>query len=232
MDGYDEDLMFNQMLEVEAGGSDFDEPTPSSLIPTLSRLPEERDFDDFRHMLAADSINRQMANWKNNSVRKQQNQTEQHSELKKVSGKVLATYLDKNRFGKDKINIVIDNGGKELYLTSIKLASELKSLKEGQILDVEYFENGQFNNIVTAKIKKSDAPKTAKLDEQSLIVSVDDPEMALAALQFEWHRRMKVFWKSENRTAALKDMSIKQLENAIDAVEREIILRNEEDNLK
>ena len=157
---------------------------------------------------------------------------DQFQELKEATGKVLATYLDRNKTGKDRVNIVMDHGGKELYLTSIKLASELKSLKEGQILDVEYFENGQFNNIVTAKIKKSDAPKTAKLDEQSLVVSVDDPEMALAVLQFEWHRRMKAFWKSENRTVALKDMSIKQLENAIDAVEREIILRNEEDSLK
>lgn len=156
----------------------------------------------------------------------------QFQELKEATGKVLASYLDRNKTGKDRVNIVMDHGGKDLYLTSIKLANELKYLKEGQILDVEYFENGQFNNIVTAKIKKSDVPKTTKLDEQSLVVSIDDPEMALAALQFEWHRRMKVFWKSENRTVALKDMSIKQLENAIDAAEREIILRNEEDSLK
>lgn len=157
---------------------------------------------------------------------------DQFQELKEATGKVLAAYLDRNKTGKDRVNIVMDHNGKELYLTSIKLANELKCLKEGQILDVEYFENGQFNNIVTAKIKKSDVPKTTKLDEQSLVVSIDDPEMALAALQFEWHRRMKVFWKSENRTVALKDMSIKQLENAIDAAEREIILRNEEDSLK
>ena len=157
---------------------------------------------------------------------------DQFQELKEATGKVFAVYLDRNKTGKDRVNIVMDHNGKELYLTSIKLANELKCLKEGQILDVEYFENGQFNNIVTAKIKKSDASKTAKLNEHSLVVSIDDPEMALAALQFEWHRRMKVFWKSENRTVALKDMSIKQLENAIDAAEREIILRNEEDSLK
>lgn len=153
---------------------------------------------------------------------------DQFQELKEATGKVLAAYLDRNKAGKDRINIVMDHNGKELYLTSIKLANELKCLKEGQILDVEYFENGQFNNIVTAKIKKLDAPKTTKLDEQSLVVSIDDPELALAAMQFEWHRRMKVLWRTDKGTVALKDMSIKELESAIDTVEREIMLRNEQ----
>lgn len=157
---------------------------------------------------------------------------DQFQELKEATGKVLAAYLDRNKTGKDRVNIVMDHNGKELYLTSIKLANELKCLKEGQILDVEYFENGQFNNIVTAKIKKSDASKTAKLNEHSLVVSIDDPEMALAALQFEWHRRMKVLWKTDRGTVALKDMSMKELESAIDFLEKEIMLRNEEDNLK
>lgn len=157
---------------------------------------------------------------------------DQFQELKKAAGKVLAVYLDRNKFGKDRVNIVMDHDGKDLYLTSIKLANELKCLKEGQILDVEYFENGQFNNIVTAKIKKSNVPKTAKLDEQSLIVSVDDPELALAAMQFEWHRRMKVLWRTDRGTVALKDMSMKELESAIDLLEKEIMLRNEEDSLK
>lgn len=157
---------------------------------------------------------------------------DQFQELKKATGKVFAVYLDRNKAGKDRINIVMDHGGKDIYLTSIKLANELKCLKEGQILDVEYFENGQFNNIVTAKIKKSNVPKTAKLDEQSFIVSIDDPELALAAMQFEWHRRMKVLWRTDRGTVALKDMSMKELESAIDLLEKEIMLRNEEDSLK
>jgi len=157
---------------------------------------------------------------------------DQFQELKEATGKVFAVYLDRNKAGKDRINIVMDHGGKDIYLTSIKLANELKCLKEGQILDVEYFENGQFNNIVTAKIKKSAAPKNIEQDEYSLVVSVDDPELALAAMQFEWHRRMKVLWKTDRGTVALKDMSMKELESAIDFLEKEIMLRNEEDNLK
>ena len=150
---------------------------------------------------------------------------QQFQELRKATGKVLSTYFDKNRLGKDRINVVIDNNGNELYLTSIKLANELKSLKEGQILEVEYFENGQFNNVVAAKVKKT------KTDNCSLVVSVDDPELALAAMQFEWHRRMKIFWKTDKGIVALKDMSMNELTNAIEILEK-TMLKNEEDNLK
>ena len=211
MDEFLEDQMWNQVLEVENGGGDFDDPMPESLVPVLSRFPDmEHDVDDFKRFCAEHTIRSQCLSGSSSGAR--------FSSPKRVTGRVFCTSFSKNKDGKDRIEIVLNDmdTGKDMELRSVKLCDKLKGLKPNQVVTASYLESddGRFKNIVAAEVVDDDPKFTIDRKEFT------DKEAILSVLSFEKCKRM--LKKMSVSGTKIESMTDDELDRAINKLNQEL----------
>lgn len=146
------------------------------------------------------------------------------------SGRVTASVVwvkgTKNRDGKDAVTLCVrdKSNGDEFVVRSVKLADELGRLMPEDVIDLKFLVHRNldgtcFRNVVFArKIGSVYGPEPGPGD---MVLSVDNPALALVGLIGERVRRNRTFWTRRDGTIVdVRDMDDDHLENTIAMLHR------------
>lgn len=149
------------------------------------------------------------------------------------SGQVTASVVwvkgTKNKDGKDAVVMCVRNekGGEEFCVYSVKRADEIGRLNPGDMIDLKFFVHRNldgtcFRNVVFAnKIGEFGVRADSVPGPRDLVLSVDNPAIALVGLIEERVRRKRTFWTRRDGTIVdVRDMDDDHLENTIAMLHR------------
>lgn len=133
---------------------------------------------------------------------------------------------DTNRSGSPRVSLTVrsEATGEQYVVSSVKLYDELKDLNEGSRLAIKYMENGQYRNLVKVIVRRS-ADGLAQLGwprpvSDTVVLSVEEPELALDAMMHEWSERISFLWPQGDGNVDIRRMSNDDLAEAISLLTR------------